>query len=303
VIGFLARRLAQGLVVIWGAITISFLLASVSGNAIDARLQQIDPGTRERLLHEYGFDEPVLERYGSFVVGVLHGDFGSSIGSTDDPLTRVAEAVPYTLTLVVCAVVAALCASVLCATLGITRRGVDGVLRRAFIVVQGVPEFYLGLVFILVFAVWLGWLPSFGAAGPSSYVLPVAALALPLMSTLTRLLRGRLLDVLGMDFVAALRCKGLTERAIVWRHGMRNAAAPLIAYLALQIGWLLGGTLIVEYVFGVPGIGSLVVTASQARDLAVVQAVVVCVAIAYVLLNIVADIAVMFIDPRVRAET
>lgn len=296
-------RLGQGLVVIFGALTISFLLTSTAGNAIDARFTGIDAETRARLIHEYGYDQPVLERYLHFLRGVIQGDFGPSIGAVSSPVTRVAEALPYTLTLVVASIVVAASVAAACAVYGTIHRSsrLDRLTRRTFMAVQGIPEFFLGLVLVLVFAVELGWLPSFGVSGPLSYVLPVAALALPLMSTLTRLLRAQLLDVLGMDFVTTLRSKGLSERTIVIRHGLRNAAPPLISYLALQIGWLLGGTIIVEVVFGIPGIGLLVVSAANVRDVGTIQAVVVAVAVGYVICNLVADLVVYAIDPRVRA--
>lgn len=295
-------RLGQGVVVVFGALTISFLLTSSSGNAVDARVTGIDPETRARLIHEYGYDQPLLERYWHFLTGAIHGDFGPSLGAVSSPVTQVLDALPYTLTLVVAAIVVASSAAIVLAVYGAVHRSsrIDVVIRRSFMAVQGIPEFFLGLVLVLVFAVQLGWLPSFGVDSASSYVLPVAALSLPLISTLTRLLRSQLLEVLGQDFVTALRSKGLSERTIVIRHGLRNAAPPLISYLALQLGWLLGGTIIVEVVFGVPGIGQLVVSAANVRDVGTIQAVVVVVAIGYVLCNLLADLVVYAVDPRVR---
>ncbi|HZV74380.1 MAG TPA: ABC transporter permease [Conexibacter sp.] len=299
---FIATRVVQGLLVVFGAATISFLLTSVSGNAVDARYSNLDAATRARLIHQYGYDQPLPVRYVHYLGNLLHGDFGPSSSVSSSPLARVGNALPYTLTLVGCAIVLATLIAVAVATYGAIRREsrVAVGLRRTFMALQGIPEFFVGLVLVLVFAVQLGWLPSFGANDASSYVLPVAALTIPLISTLTRLMRSQLLDVLGRDFVVALRAKGLTQRQIVLRHGLRNSAPPLITYLALQLGWLLGGTLIVEVVFGIPGIGSLVVASAGVRDVATVQAVVVVVAIGYVALNLLADLAVYAIDPRIR---
>ena len=176
----------------------------------------------------------------------------------------------------------------------------DRTLRRGLALAQGVPEFWLALLLVLLFSVTLGWLPSIGASGLDSYVLPVLALSIPLMSTIVRIVRSHLLDVLGMDFVTALRAKGLTTREIVYRHALRNALAPFITFLALQLGWLVGGTILVENVFSWPGLGSLMVSATQVRDLTVIEASVVLVATAYVVLNLLADLAVAAIDPRVR---
>jgi ABC-type dipeptide/oligopeptide/nickel transport system permease component len=301
---YLAVRLGQGVLVIFGAITISFVLASVSGNPVDARYTNASVGVRNQLIHQYGYDRPLLTRYVSYVGGVVHGDFGRSLGDVAPPLSRVADALPYTLLLVAGATLVASLAAIGVGTLAVLRRAsrLEVLTRRGLMVLQGIPEFFAALVLVLVFAVGLGWLPSFGVAEPRSFILPIVALALPLLSTLTRLVRAQLLDILGMDFVTALRAKGLAERDIVLRHAMRNAAPPLITYLALQVGWLLGGTIIVEVVFGIPGIGSLAVAATRSRDLPVVQAVVVTVAVGYVVLNLAADAVVLAIDPRARRK-
>lgn len=302
---FVSRRALQGLAVVFGAVTISFILASLSGNAIDARYTNLDAETRAELVAEYGYDKPILERYGDFLTDVVRGDFGPTTGAAGSPLEQVFTALPYTLTLVFAAIAVAAAVALMTATFGVVRRAsrADVIVRRTFLLLQGIPEFFLGLVLVLVFAVQLGWLPSFGATSAASYVLPVIALATPLISTLTRLLRAQLLEVLGSDFIVALRARGLTERRIVLRHGLANVAPPLVTYLALQMGWLIGGTIVVEVVFGIPGIGALAVTAAQAKDMATIQAIVVVVAIGYVVLNLVADLIVLAIDPRVRAAT
>lgn len=299
---FIGIRLVQGLVVVFGAATISFLLTSVSGNAIDARYTNLDSVTRARLMHQYGYDQPLPERYLHYLGNVLHGDFGPSSGVSTSPLSSVLHALPYTLLLVASAIVLATTIAVLVATFSAIRRdsAIASFARRTLMVLQGIPEFFVGLLLVLVFAVQLGWLPSFGIDQPDSWILPVIALTVPLISTLARLTRSQLLDVLGRDFVIALRAKGLSEREIILRHGLRNAAPSLITYLGLQLGWLLGGTIIVEVVFGIPGIGLLAVSSARVRDVATVQAVVVVVAAGYVLLNLLADLAVYALDPRIR---
>jgi peptide/nickel transport system permease protein len=303
VAGYVGGRIAQGSLVVLGAVAISFLLVNLTGNAVDALGTGVDPETRERLIAEYGFDRPFHERFADYVAGVLQADFGQSFRAPTPALERVLDALPYTATLVALTSALACAVAIPVALHSVLRRGtlLDVGVRRAFMLAQGLPEFFVGLVLILVFAVVLGWLPSFGVDGPRAYVMPVVALALPLLSTLTRLLRSQLLDVLGMEFVTALRAKGLTRREIVLRHAFPNALPPLITYLALQLGWLLGGTVIVEVVFGIPGIGLLAVTATESRDLSVIQAIVVTVAVGYVALNLLADLAVYALDPRVRA--
>jgi ABC-type dipeptide/oligopeptide/nickel transport system permease component len=215
----------------------------------------------------------------------------------------VLDGLPYTLTLVIGTLVVACTVAVPLAVLSVMRPGslLDRVLRRTFMVVQGMPEFFIAVLLVLAFAVKMHLLPSFGVSGPSSYILPIAALSLPLISTLTRLMRSQLLDIMGREFITALRARGLTQREIVFGHAVRNAAPTIVTYLALQSGMLVGGTILVELVFGIPGIGQLAVTAAGQRDLNVIQAVVVTVACIYVLLNLLADVAVYSLDPRVRA--
>jgi ABC-type dipeptide/oligopeptide/nickel transport system permease component len=154
---------------------------------------------------------------------------------------------------------------------------------------------------VLVFSVALHWVPSLRNGDPRAWVLPIVALALPLTATLMRVLRADLLDVMRADFVVALRGKGMSERAIVLRHGLRNALIPFVAVLALQTGWLFGGTIIVESVFVWNGIGSLLLTSVSTRDIPVVQTIVVLIAAAYVVLNLLADVLALLVDPRMRA--
>lgn len=299
---YAGSRLAQGVLVVLGAVIISFALINLSGNAVDALGTSLDPSTRAQLLSEYGLDRPLPERFGAYLVGAMHGDFGQSFRGTDSARGLVLNALPYTLLLVSISLVVACAVALPVALHSVLRRQsmADRLVRRGFMLMQGLPEFFIALLLVLVFAVNLGWLPSVGISGASSYVLPVIALSLPLLSTLTRLVRSQLLTVLGMDFVTALQARGISGGRIVLRHALRNALPPLITYLALQVGWLLGGTLIVEVVFGIPGIGQLAVSAAQQRDLNVVAAVVVIAASAYVVLNLVADLLVFMVDPRIR---
>lgn len=301
---FIAARVGQGLLVIFGAVTVSFVLVNLSGNAVDALGTNVSPAARAQLIHEYGFDRPFLTRFADYLGGVAHGSFGNSFRGATPAMSLVLDGLPYTLTLVLGTMLVACAVAVPLAVLSVLRRGslLDRGLRRTFMVLQGLPEFFLGVVLVLIFAVSLQALPSFGANGPESYVLPIAALSLPLISTLTRLMRSQLLDVMGREFIVALRARGLTQRQIVFGHAVRNAAPAMVTYLALQSGWLVGGTIIIESVFGIPGIGQLAISATGTRDLNVIQAVVVTVACIYVLLNLLADVTVYRLDPRVRAR-
>jgi len=167
-------------------------------------------------------------------------------------------------------------------------------------VTAALPDYWIAVLLVLLFSVSLGWLPSVGFTSPRSLLMPSVAIGMPLIPTSVRLLRAALLDVMAQDFVTTLRSKGFGERTIVVRYGLKHAAAPFVTLLAMQVGWLLGGTIIIEVIFAWPGMGSLLQDAVANRDLAVVQAAVVVVATGYVLLNLASDLLIALIDPRIR---
>lgn len=298
-------RLAQGVVVLLGALLVCFALSAATGDPADAlSVGQIgaDSEQIEALRDHLGYGDPFLARLGDFFASALRADFGSSYRTGDDALATVLQALPNTLVLVGCALALSLSLAVALALTSVLHRNraPDRAIRGGLALAQGVPDFWLAVMLVLVFSVTLGWLPSIGFDGPRSLVLPTLALAIPVLPTFVRLMRGSLLDVMKLDFVTSVRAKGLSERDVVLRHGVRNALPPLITFTALQIGWLVGGTIIVESIFAWPGIGNLAVEAVKARDVGVVQAVVAVTALSYVLLNLAADLLVAVADPRIR---
>ena len=300
---YIAARLMQGLFVVFGAITISFVLVHLAGDPATAIAGgQLPSSQVARLSHQLGYDRPILVQYFSYVVGVLHGDLGQSIRYQTPVLPIVLQALPNTLILVFCAIALACLVAFPTAIYGVLHRGsiFDRAVRRFLILLQGIPEFWAAMLLVLVFAVVLRWLPGIGFTAPQSLILPTIALAAPMISSYVRLLRATLLDVMGSDFVLALRAKGLSDRTIVLRHGIRNVLPAFLTLLVLYIGWLIGGTVIIETIFVWPGVGTLLVNAVHVRDLPVIQAVVVVIAVTAVVLNLAADMAVLVIDPRVR---
>jgi peptide/nickel transport system permease protein len=302
---YIAIRIGQGLLVLLGAVTISFVLVNIAGDPISSLgVYFISPQAKQKLIHLHGYDKPMVERFLAYLTSVLRGDFGTSFRQPVGALTLVMRALPSTIYLVLGAVFVTVAVSVPAALYAVLRRGsfVDRATRSTLMLAQGLPAFWLGVILVLIFSVQLRWLPSFGDNGLTSYILPIAALSIPLFSTVVRLLRSQLLDIMGMEFVTALRAKGLSERDIVLRHALHNAMPPLVTFMALQIGWLFGGTIIVEAVFAWPGIGTLAIIATQNADMTVIQALVVVVAAVYVLLNLIADVLVLAIDPRLRVQ-
>lgn len=289
--------------VVLGAMVISFGLTHVTGNPAEVLAGgAVSAEQVEVLTKELGYDRPVSEQFVDYFGSALRGDFGESFRYGQPALTVVMGALPDTLVLVLGAILLASLIAIPTAVFSVLHREskADRAIRRLLIVGQGLPEFWLGLLLILVFAVWLGWLPSLYQPDPRALVLPIVTLALPLSAMLVRVLRVELLDVMTRDFIVAARGKGIPERQVVVRHALRNALIPFLTFLALQVGWLIGGTIIVEAVFVWPGIGTLALSSVEARDLPVIQAIVVVIAVTYVLLNLAVDALVTVIDPRVR---
>jgi peptide/nickel transport system permease protein len=254
---------------------------------------------------QLGYNRPILEQYGSYIWHVAQGQFGTAFQYGSPAINSVMTALPYTLLLVGISLSAGIVISVTLAVLSVLNRQgwADRLWRPAVLVVQGIPDFWIALILVEVLSVKLGLLPSLGFAGPESLIMPCTALTLPMLASFTRLLRASLLDFTNSDVAFALQTRGLTRREIVLYHSVRNAMATFVSYVALQAGWLIGGTLIVETIFAWPGIGTLLLTAVQARDLTVIQAIVVVIALAFILLNLLADLVVVSLDPRIGRET
>lgn len=303
ILRYILARLGQGLLVLFGAALIGFILTNVIGTPADVIGGVFLPeDQREAINARLGYDRPLHVRFAEYLVGAVVGNFGVSYRTNDSAMGMVLGTLPSTLLLVACALVSSTLVALPLAIFSSRKRESrrDRLLRRSIGVLQGTPEFWLALMLILAFSVQLQIFPSFGFSGLSSLVLPTVALAFPIVPTLFRLFRGQLLDVLGRDFVVAMRARGLSEQAIVYHHGLRNILAPAVTLVALLLGYLISGSILIETIFSWPGMGNLTISAVLARDFAVVQAVIIIVAAFYVVLNLAADLIVLISDPRVR---
>ena len=299
---YLAGRLAAGIFVLFGAITISFLLIHATGNPATVLAGGALPAAQVHALsQQLGYNRPLLSQYGSYIVGVLRGQFGVSFRYGTPAIDSVMTALPNTLALIGVSLSAALVLSIAIAVSSVlSRKGwADRFWRPVVLVLQGIPDFWIALILVLVLAVHLHLLPSLGFAGPETLIMPCVALTVPMLASFTRLLRANLLDFTNSDIAFALRARGLTRREIVLGHSFRNAMATFVSFVALQAGWLIGGTVIVETIFAWPGIGTLLISAVLARDLTVIQAIVVVIAVAFTVFNLLADLAVLWLDPRI----
>ncbi len=302
---YVAARVGQGVLILFGALTASFILIHLTGNPATVLAGgQLPPAQVQALSRQLGYDRPLGVQYVTYLGNAVQGNFGTSFRYGTSALSAVLSALPNTLVLIGISLGAAVAISVTIASASVLRqRGwSDRLWRPLLSALQGIPDFWIALILVLVLAVRLHWLPSLGYTSFSSLIMPCVALTLPMLASFTRLLRASMLDFTGSDVALALRARGLTRREIVLHHAMRNAMVVFVSYVALQAGWLVGSTVIVETIFAWPGIGTMLIGAVQARDLAIVQAVVVIVAVAFTLLNLAADLAVIWLDPRIGRE-
>jgi ABC-type dipeptide/oligopeptide/nickel transport system permease component len=303
VIGYLCKRLAWALVVLLGISGIVFVVVHLSGDP--AALYMSPEGTKEDyelLRSAMGFDRPLPEQYGLFLWRAARGDFGRSLRHQQPTLPLVLARFPATLALTLAAMLLALLLALPLGLLSALRR--NSVLDTGGMMLalagQCMPTFWLGILLILVFAVQLRWLPVYGGDGPATLVLPAVTLGVWAMARTARITRSSMLDVLHQDFLRTARAKGVGEWAVVLRHALRNCAIPIVTALGLELGNLLGGAVITEAVFAYPGIGRLAVEAVVNKDVPLIQAVVLTVASAVLLLNILIDVVYVLLDPRIR---
>jgi ABC-type dipeptide/oligopeptide/nickel transport system permease component len=302
----LLQRFLLTLPALWLVLTLVFLMIHiVPGDPVEQMLGEgAAPGEITQLRHALGLDRPLLTQYAQYLTQLAHGDLGQSF-KFQAPVRRIIfERYPATLSL-------AFLALLVCASIGIPA-GVLAAHRRGQVPDRAVgvftlfglavPNFALGPVLILFFSIELGLLPVSGRGGPAYYVLPAATLGAALAAILTRMVRGSMLEELSSDYVRTARAKGLSMRAVLFRHAFRNALIPIITILGLQFGTLLAGTIVTETIFSWPGIGRLTVQAISARDYPLLQGCILVIAVSYVLVNLLTDALYAVIDPRVRVS-
>ena len=302
-IAYLIRRLLQTLVVLLGVSVLSFGTLFLSGDP--TMLMAGESWNQEQVTafrHQMGFDRPWIVQYADFLGKAVRGDFGVSLRQQQPTTRLIADRLPATLQLAGASMAIALSVGVPLGVGAATRRGSvwDNVLMLGGLLGQSLPVFWLGLLLIMVFAVGLGWFPVAGTGGPQHVVLPAVTLGLFSTAYIARMTRSSMLEVLGRDYVRTARAKGLTPRTVVVGHALRNALIPLLTVVGLQFGALLGGAVITETIFAWPGVGRLTIQAIQAKDLPLVQACVMFLAILFVAANLVVDILYAYLDPRIR---
>jgi len=299
-------RLAVAVPAIWLILTMVFMLVHiVPGDPVQQMLgEDARPEDLNNLRHVLGLDQPLHTQYWHYLTGLLRGDWGKSFHFQSSVLTLVLHRYPATLELaftamLVCAAIAIPAGISAARNRGRTRDHAIGVLTLLGL---SVPNFALGPILILLFSISLGWLPVSGRGGISHLILPAATLGAALAAILTRMVRGSMVEELGADYVRTARAKGLSERAVLYRHALPNALVPIITILGLQFGALLAGTIVTESIFSWPGIGRLTVQAIQSRDYPLLQGCILVIALSYVVVNLLTDVVYSLIDPRIRVS-
>jgi ABC-type dipeptide/oligopeptide/nickel transport system permease component len=301
---YLLRRVAQSLVTLAGVSVLVFvILRVIPGDPAKMLLPEGAPQSQvEELNRHLGLREPLHVQYGIFLRSVVRGDFGQSFQYRAPALRVVVERLPATIHLTLAAMLLTVACGVTAGIVAAVRKGSAWDLTGTTLAVlgQSLPNFWLGIMLILLFGVSLRWLPTSGYQGWAHLVLPAVTLAAFPTALVARLTRSSMLEILGRDFVRTGRAKGLAERAVVLRHALRNATIPVLTVLGLQIGTLLGGAVITESVFAWPGMGKLTVDAVFFRDFPVVQTILILSATLFVAINLVVDLLYTVLDPRIR---
>lgn len=302
---FFVQRFLRAALALWLAVTVVFVFLRLSGDPA-ALLLPLDapPAQVEALRRELGLDAPIPVQYARYLASLAQGDLGESLVHRRSALGLVLERFPATLQLAAATLLLAGLVGPAVGVFAAVARGTvgDRLAMALASLLQAVPAFFLGILLILLLTVRLGWLPSSGSGTPRQLVMPALSLSAALLAGQARLVRSTLLDVLRQDYVRTARAKGLREAAVVGRHALRNATLPVVTVLGLDLGWLLGGAVIVETVFAWPGLGRLAVGSVSARDYPVVQAAVLVAATVFVALNFLVDCSYGLLDPRMRGD-
>lgn len=303
---FLLRRLALTIPVLLGVSTLVFLLIHlIPGDPVQAMLgDSAAPQDVEALRERLGLNRPLYVQYGSFMTGVVTGDLGTSIRTNEKVTAAIAERMPATAELAAASMTVAILIAIPLGIIAAVRAGtgVDHIATTLALLGISMPTFWLGPLLAIIFSVSLGWLPVSGRGTLAHLVLPAITLGAPLAAVLARITRASVLEELGELYVLAARAKGASRARAVLKHAFRNSLIPIVTVLGLQFGAVLTGAVITETIFAWPGVGRLLIQSISARDYPAVQGCILLIAVTYVSVNLLVDLAYGFLDPRIRYE-
>ena len=303
---FLARRLLLTVPVLVGVATLVFsLIHLVPGDPVQAMLgESASPQDIAELRGRLGLDRPLYVQYRSFLEGLAKGDLGVSLRTNQPVAAAIAERLPATVELASAAMIVAVLIAIPLGILAAVRAGtrVDHLATTVALVGISMPNFWLGPLLAIVFSIMLGWLPVAGRGTPAHLVLPAITLGAPLAAVLARMTRASVLEELRELYVLAARARGVSRARAVLKHAFRNSLIPIVTVLGLQIGAVLTGAVITETIFAWPGVGRLLIQSISFRDYPMVQGCILLIAVTYVSMNLLTDVAYGFLDPRIRYE-
>ncbi len=302
---YILSRLSQLVITIFIVSLLVFFLVRLKGDPVSVmapptfNVEQI-----ERLRRAWGFDKPLWEQYLIFLRKAVTGDFGLSIQHRIPAMYLVVQRLKWTYMLAGASALIALAVAIPLGVISAVKRNsvVDLLATGVATVGTAMPGFWFGIMLMLIFSVHLRLLPAYGAEQPTSIIMPALALGTGMAARISRLTRSSMLETLGQDYIRTAYSKGLSNRVVVWRHALRNGLIPVVTAFGLQLGWLLGGSVVVESVFAWPGLGRLMIESIHIRDITIVQAGLLFFATSFVLINLVVDILYTFLDPRVRYD-
>ena len=305
-ITYIARRILAGVPTLWGVATVVFFMARLLPGDPARVIAGVlaSPEDVETIRKQMGLDQPLWVQYFDFLGSLLRLNLGVSAHTNAPVIEEIGSRLPYTIELALVALALAITVGILAGVAAAVRRNTTLDLLISGVSVFGVsmPIYWLGLMMIIVFAIGLRLLPAAGADEPTSIIMPAVTLALFSVGLIMRMTRSSMLEVLGQDYIRTARAKGANRGSVLIKHALRNALLPVVTAVSLQFGALLGGAVLTETVFSWPGVGRLLVDSIFARDYPVVQGVVLVTAFLYVLLNLLADILYVFINPRLRGS-
>jgi len=304
VITYIARRVLSGVPTLWGVATVVFVMARLLPGDPARVIAGVlaSPEDVERIRQQMGLDKPLWVQYGNFLGSLLRLNLGTSAHTNAPVIEEIGSRLPYTIELAVVALVLAVTIGVLAGVAAALRRNtmLDLLISSFSVFGVSMPVYWLGLMMIIVFAIYLHLLPAAGADEPTSIVMPAVTLALFSLGLIARMTRSSMLEVLGQDYVRTARAKGAPLRSVVFRHALRNALLPIMTVIGLQFGALLGGAVVTETVFAWPGVGRLLIDSIFFRDYPVVQGLVLMFGTTFVVVNLLVDLLYAYVDPRIH---
>jgi ABC-type dipeptide/oligopeptide/nickel transport system permease component len=300
---YFLSKVGESIVLLLGVMVLVFFLVRITGDPANLMAsREASPETIEEIRQEWGFDQPLVIQFWDFLTGAAVLDFGKSYHFKTEAMPMVLERLPATIQLAAVGLLIAVSIGIPLGLVGGFNPGsaVDSIGRFLALLAQSIPNFWLALILILLFAVRLGLLPSFGRDELKSVIMPAFVLGLPVLGQIVRLTRSAVLEIRSEDFVRTARSKGLQPRTIYVKHVLRNVAIPLISVIGVQFGYMLGGSIYIETIFAWPGIGQLLEQAIGWRDFPLIMAIAIFTSMVVLLLNLLTDVAYAVIDPRIR---